>query len=206
MTLDTYRHSVGSFDLVLSKTLHKKAKLPVKILRFVRSNGVTVRFKVLNLILAFRLLAGVEPNPSTNSATRTTGQHWPRIYSLLNWNHRHTAQFHIAPKLPTPFLTETFQRTHTPVHSTQDWKTGAHLFKQRKNNNQLQQNIRYLSLKCELFSARTCINGKTILWIFVWTLTKKCTNWSRSPARTVILFSIFTKAPLDPAILSKHGA
>ena len=163
--LDTYRHSVGSFAFVLDKILYRKAKYASKKLRFLRSNGVMARFTVVNLILALLLRAGVEPNPGPNSRPASVTHDWtartmhstqPPLDSLTavhltNSNHGHTAQLPTA----TPAANSLFDRNVTlsnTVHRLETWCSSL-----QAANDQLQQDIRYLSQKCELFDGQ-CAN------------------------------------------------
>ena len=163
--LDTYRHSVGSFAFVLDKILHRKAKFSSKKLRFLRSNGVMARFTVVNLILALFLRAGVELNPGPNSRPASVTHNWtartmhstqPPLDSLTaahqtNSNHGHTAHLPTAPPA-APLL---FDRDVTTtsllnaLHRLETWCSSLQAV-----NDQLQQDVRYLSQKCELFDGQ----------------------------------------------------
>ena len=167
--LDTYRHSVGSFAFVLDKILYRKAKFALKKkLRFLRSNGVMARFTVVNLILALLLRAGVEPNPGPNSRPASVTHDWtartmhstqPPLDSLTaahltNSNHGRTAQLPTAP----PAAPSLFDRDVTTtsllnaVHRLETWCSTL-----QAANDQLQQDVRYLYQKCELFDGQ-CAN------------------------------------------------
>ena len=166
--LDTYRHSVGSFAFVLDKILHRKAKLASGRLRFLRSGGVMARFTVVNLILAFLSRAGVEPNPGPNSRPASVTHDWTartthsvvRPFDSLTAAHLTNSNYGHTAKLPTasPAATSPFDRDVTTtslsntVHRLETWCSSL-----QAANDQLQQDVRYLSQKCELFDGQ-CAN------------------------------------------------
>ena len=164
--LDTYRRSVGSFAFVLDKILHRK--LASRRLHFLRSGSVMARFTVVNLILALLLRAGVEPNPGPNSRPASVTHDWTartthsvlRLFDsltaahLTNSNYGHIAQLPSAPPTAPSLLDRDVSTTSlsNTVHRLENWRSSLQVA-----NDQFQQDVRYLSQKCELFDGQ-CAN------------------------------------------------